>query len=262
MDSNEPLLESDVLLTYNDNVAVITLNRPKQRNAFLPEMARRFVAACDEIDDRDGIGAVVVRGEGAIFCAGADRSVLNNAGADPLLEPNYRNLGSVYQAFMRLGHVKPPVIAAVHGAAVGAGLNLALAADLRIVAEDARLIAGFLRIGIHPGGGHFALLERLVGRETIAAMVMFGEELSGLQAAQRGLAYEALPASMVDRRAMELAQRAATDPELTRYATETFRQMTGPAIDWKIAMAAERTAQMWSLRRREVRRQTVDANGQ
>lgn len=239
-----------VTLRQDGGVAVISLNRPEQRNAFVPEMAQRFIAVCDEIDRDDRVGAVVVRGEGEGFCAGADRAVLAEAGADPVRADHYRDLGSVYQAFMRLGRLRVPSIAAVRGSAVGAGLNLMLSADLRIVAEDARLIAGFLRIGIHPGGGHFRLLNRAVGAEATAAMALFGEELSGRQAVGWGLAWQALPADEVDARAVELAHRAARDPELTRTATRMLRTMTAEPVDWDVAMEAERSAQMWSLRRR------------
>lgn len=245
--------EELVRVEYRDNVAMITLNRPEQRNAFVPHMARRFVEICSEVDAREEIGAVVIRGEGGAFCAGADRKVLQQAGTDPLEEQNFRDLGSVYEAFMRLGAMKAPVIAAVRGAAVGAGLNLALAADLRIVSEDARLIAGFLGIGIHPGGGHFSLMQRLLGREAVAAMVLFNEEVKGERAAEIGLAWEALPDEQVESRALQLAERAAADPSLARLATSSFRRMTAAAVDWEVAMAAERSAQMWSLRRREQR---------
>ena len=98
-----------------------------------------------------------------------------------------------------------PTIAAVLGAAVGAGINLMLATDLRIVAEDARLISGFLRIGLHPGGGHFGLLAGRAGAEAAAAAGIFGEEISGVRAVQLGLAWEALPAEQVEQRAAELA---------------------------------------------------------
>lgn len=237
----------------DDGVAVLTLNRPDRRNAFVPEMARQFVEACEQIETDSSIGAVVVRGEGKAFCAGADRAVLSGAGTDPVHPDNYRALGSVYEAFMRFGRLAAPTIAAVRGSAVGAGLNLMLAADLRIAAEDARLIAGFLRIGIHPGGGHFRLLRRAVGAEAAAAMALFGEEVTGAQAVSWGLAWEAVPDEQVEDRAMELAHRASEDPELTRAATRMFRRMTSEPVDWDIAMEAERSAQMWSLRRRHER---------
>jgi enoyl-CoA hydratase len=140
-----------------------------------------------------------------------------------------------------------PSIAAVRGAAVGAGINLMLATDLRIVAEDARLISGFLRIGLHPGGGHFGLLAGRAGAEA----GIFGEEISGLRAVQLGLAWEALPSEQVEERAAELARRAASDPQLARKATASLRTELGPPrLPWAAALEVERGAQLWSLRRR------------
>lgn len=245
---------AEVEVALEDGVAVVTLCAPKRRNALTPEMARELVAACEGLDADPGVGAVVVRGQGGSFCAGAHRDALARAGEDPATERNYEDLGAVYRAFARVGELAAPTIAAVRGAAIGAGVNLALATDLRVVAEDARLMPGFLRIGIHPGGGHFTLVGRLGGRETAAALGLFGQELSGRDAARLGLAWEALPDSEVEARAMELARTAAADPELSRRATALLRLELGPpAISWPAALEAERATQMWSLRRRAER---------
>lgn len=242
--------EGAIHLERDGGVAVITLDRPHKRNALGPGMPERILAICDEIDGDPSIGAAVVRGTGDAFCAGADRAVLDQAGEDPTRADLFELLGSVYRAFMRVGSLAVPVIAAVRGAAVGAGVNLVLAADLRIVAEDARLLAGFQRIGLHPGGGNFKLTARLAGREATAALSLFGEEIDGRRAVDLGLAWEALAADRVEPRALELAHRAAEDPELARTALRSFRQITDWGVGWDIAMEAERSAQMWSLRRR------------
>lgn len=237
-----------VLLEREDGIATLTLNRADKRNALTQEMSERVIALCEEIDADPSIGAVIVRGAGGWFCAGADRAVLNEASADPVREDLYEALGAVYNAFMRVGQLKPPTIAAVRGAAVGAGMNLLLATDLRIIAEDARLIAGFLRIGIHPGGGHFGLMTRRAGREAAAAMAIFGQEIDGKRAVELGLAWQALPDDAVEERARELASYAAADPVLARLAARSFRRLSD--AEWDVALEAERSAQMWSLRRR------------
>src|SRR5579875_3148320 len=161
---------AEVLLELEDGVAVVTLDAPHRRNAFVPTMVHELLEICDRIDADETIGAVVVRANGPSFCAGAHRAVLAEAGRDPARPDRYRELELTYRAFARVGELRPPTVAAVRGHAVGAGVNLMLATDLRVGAEDARIIAGFLRIGIHPGGGHFALLARLAGREAAAAM--------------------------------------------------------------------------------------------
>src|SRR5207249_9322010 len=139
--------------------------------------------------------------------------------------------------------------AAVRGAAVGAGLNLALAADLRIVARDARLISGFARIGVHPGGGHFGLLTRAAGRQAAAAMGLFGCEVSGDRAVSLGLAWQAVDDAEVDAVAFDLARRAAADPPLAREMVASLRRQDGwPS--WDAGVAIERAPQLWSFRRR------------
>jgi enoyl-CoA hydratase len=235
----------------SDGVAFITLNAPATRNALNNELADQIVAACDAADRDPAVGAAVISGAGGTFCSGADRGHLADVAHDPTEDRRYASLSGIYQAFTRVGQLEMPVIAAVCGAAVGAGINLMLAADLRIVAEDARLISGFLRIGLHPGGGHFGLLAGRAGAEAAAAAGLFGEEISGLRAVQLGLAWEALPAGQVADRAAELARRPARDPALARKATASLRTELGPPrLPWAAALEVERGAQLWSLRRR------------
>jgi enoyl-CoA hydratase len=240
----------EVLLEVDGGVAVVILNAPQRRNALTPAMAAELIATFDEVDARDDVGALVVRAVGKSFCAGGDVQTLTDAGRDPAAPDAYAGMGAIYDSFYRLGQVKAPTIAAVRGSAVGAGMNMLLAADLRIIARDARLICGFLKRGLHPGGGHFVLLSRLIGREAAAAMALFGEEVDGERAVQLGLAWETLDDAAVEDRALELAARVAKDPALARVAVGNFRKETGPPhVSWEVATQFERPAQMWSMRR-------------
>jgi enoyl-CoA hydratase len=241
---------SEIEVSVDGPVAVLTLAAHDRRNALTPGMAAELVEACEAIDRNTDVGAVVVTG-GPYFCAGAHRDTLANTGADPVGEPNFSNLTVVYRSFMRVGELAVPTVAAVRGGAVGAGMNLVLSTDLRVVADNARLMAGFLRIGLHPGGGFFVLGGRTAGREATAALGLFGEELSGQRAAELGMAWASVPDAEVEGRAMELAARAGADPALARAATRSFRSELGPPMaTWNLALDAERSAQMWSLRRR------------
>ncbi len=240
-----------VHLDKQGGVAVLTVDSPDVKNALTPQMGRQLAALCDEVDADPDIGAAVVQGAGGTFCSGADRRGWV-PGADLAESGTYTARGSVYTAFRRVGELRVPTIAAVRGAAVGAGINLALATDLRIVSESARLLAGFLRIGLHPGGGYFTISSRTAGREATAAMGLFSEEIDGLRAAEIGLAWKAVPDDQVEDLAMELAGRAAKDPELAREAVRSFRTEAGPpGIGWEAALHVERATQMWSQRRRE-----------
>src|ERR1700687_4350619 len=221
---------SEILLEIQDGVALITLNAPDRRNAFVPEMVAELLEVCDRVDDDQAVGAVVICGNGPSFCSGAHRNVLSEAGRDPARSDNFARLGETYQAFVRVGELKAPTIAAVRGHAVGAGVNLMLASDLRIVSESRRIMTGFMRIGLHASGGHFSLLGRL---------------------ARRGRAWVAFPEAEAEPREIDMAKKAAADPELARAAVRSMRIELGPpGIPWPAALEVEKAVQMWSLRRR------------
>jgi enoyl-CoA hydratase len=232
-------------------VAILSLNAPERRNALTVAMAEELVEACEELDaDRD-VGGVVVRGEGGFFCAGGDRATLEAAGRDPADPEVYAGLGAVYRSFARVGELEAPTVAAVRGGAVGAGLNLMLATDVRIVARDAKIISGFIPIGLHPGGGHGALLGRTGSREAASAMALFGERIDGDRAADVGLAWAAVDDADVEATALDLAGRAGADPELARRTAASLRTVLGPPpLPWPAALELERASQMWSMRRK------------
>jgi enoyl-CoA hydratase len=126
-----------------------------------------------------------------------------------------------------------------------------MATDLRVVSSNARLISGFVRIGVHPGGGFFTLASRLGGREAAAALGVFSQEISGDRASSLSLAWEAVPDHQVEGRALELAAAAAQDPELIRMVISSFRAELGPPpVPWSAAIEMERGPQMWSQHRR------------
>ncbi|MGY1696828.1 MULTISPECIES: enoyl-CoA hydratase/isomerase family protein [unclassified Geodermatophilus] len=244
------MADAEVLLEVDGGVAVVTLNAPDRRNALTPQMAGELIDVFEQVDARPEVGALVVRAVGRSFCAGGDVGTLTWAGKDPAAPDAYEGMGRIYDSFYRLGQVRVPTIAAVRGSAVGAGMNMLLATDLRIVAHDARLLAGFLKRGMHPGGGHFVILSRLIGREAAAAMALFGEEVDGRRAVELGLAWESLDDAAVEDRALELARRVAADPELARVAVGNFRkEVVNGAVSWEVATQFERPAQMWSMRR-------------
>jgi enoyl-CoA hydratase len=232
-------------------VAVLTVSNPEVKNALTLDMALQLTAACNEVDRDDSVGCLVVRGAGGTFCSGADTRTWATTYADPTSDGAYADTDTMYNSFVRVGQVRVPTIAAVRGAAVGAGMNLALATDLRIVGTDARLLAGFLRAGIHPGGGFFTLMSRVAGREATAAMGLFSEEVSGERAVEIGLAWLAVPDREVESRALELAERVARDPLMARRVVRSFRLETdSSALSWPAALEVERGVQLWSQARR------------
>lgn len=243
---------SEVRVSIDENVAYLALNAPDRRNAITPDMAGLIVDSCDQINADPEVGAVVVLGEGVSFCAGAARQILDRARNDPAAGDIFRDIELIYEAFLSVGKLRPPTIAAIRGAAVGAGLNLAMAADLRIVARDAQLISGFAQLGVHPGGGHFHLLSRLVGQEAAAAIGVFGAVVSGVEAERLGMAWESLDAEDVEDRAAELARGVGRDPALSRPMIRNFRlEAQPPGLPWDVGVQVEQATQMWSFRRKE-----------
>lgn len=234
------------------NIAVITISNPSIKNALTNQMATQLSELCDQIDDNPEIGAVVIKGAERTFCSGADRqSWVDTYAHDPLGDDAYNETDQMYGSFVRFGALNVPTIAALEGAAVGAGLNLALAADMRVVGHNSRIIAGFMKAGIHPGGGFFSLVRRAAGREIAGMLGLFGQELSGTRAAELGLAAIAVEDSKVVETAMNIARETATDPLLARRVKKSFQMETsGAQLEWSTALEVERGVQLWSQNRR------------
>lgn len=232
-------------------IAEITLRAPQRRNALTEAMAGDLLDAIASAGRDENVCALVVMGEGGWFCAGADLGTIGSAGADPAESRAFAAFGRIYESFVALSEFPAPTIAAVRGGAVGAGLNLALAADVRIVSRTARLMSGFARIGVHPGGGHFQLLDRLVGPQRAVAMGLLGAEVRGDEAVAAGLALEAVSDEAVEERARSLAGNLS-DPELVRAATATWRSYRAAVdVSPRLLVRAEQASQMWSFRRRD-----------
>lgn len=199
-----------VELDLTDHIATVTLDDPDRRNALSGEMVAELCATFDAFEAAVGIRAVVVSGAGTAFCAGADLWGLMAAGASP--EEARRGLGGIYEGFLRVARCPLPTVAAVNGPAVGAGMNLALACDLRVAATTARLDPRFLQLDLHPGGGHTWLLQRLVGTPRAKAAVLFGEAFDADDALRTGLVHRVVEPDQLADTARSFAARAARSP--------------------------------------------------
>lgn len=212
----------------HDNVLVLVLDDPKRRNALSDELVADIVDACEKAERDETVGALVVTGAPPAFCSGAVLGNLATLGSDArdTSHDTGRGLRDIYQGFLRVRDSRLPTVAAVNGPAVGAGFNLALACDVRIAAESARFDTRFLRLGLHPGGGHTWLLERAVGPQTAAAMVLFGAALDGRAAERTGLAWQCVPDDDLLETAITLAARASEVPrELAAEAKASLREV-------------------------------------
>lgn len=209
----------------DDGVAVLTLDDPGRRNAMTVAMGEALADAAEALTGDDRLRAVVLTGRPPAFSAGGDLDMLEDlarrtreAGFDARQE-----MLAFYRRFLAIRELPVPVVAAVNGHAVGAGLCVALAADLRIVAEEAKLGVNFARLGLHPGMGGSWLLPRIVGAQRAAELLYTGRLASGVEMARYGLALEALPAADVLGRALELAASiAASAPGVVRAMKQTL----------------------------------------
>ncbi len=224
-------------------VATVTLTDPDRRNALTMPMVTEIVDLFDQLEADPAVGAVVVTGEPPAFCAGADLSHLSSS-ADTGPENGLR---AVYEGFLRIGRSPLPTIAAVNGAAVGAGMNLALVCDVRVAAVRARFDTRFLQLGLHPGGGHTWMFRRIAGPQTVAATVLFGEILDGTEAERAGLVWRCVPDEALLATAQEMAARAASAPhELVARTKSTIADMADVHTH-SDAVDRELVPQVWSL---------------
>jgi len=212
-----------VLFNIADHVALITVNDPDRRNAVTDEMSAQLRAAVERAEADPNVHAVVITGAGKAFCAGADLSALGAAGGGGAES----GLQRLYDGFMAVGSCKLPIIAAVNGAAVGAGLNLALAADVRIAGPAALFDARFQKLGLHPGGGATWMLQRAVGPQVARAALLFGMRFDAESAVRHGLALRIADDPVAA--ALELAAGPAAAPrEVVLTTKATMRATTSP----------------------------------
>jgi enoyl-CoA hydratase len=246
-------LDSDppVRVSVHDGLAELTLNNPMRKNAITLEMATMIVDFCNMVEDDQSIGSVIVDSTGGYFCSGADTRDLAASSRAPASTEALTRTSAVYDAFIRVGSLPVPTVAVVEGGAVGAGMNLALATDLMLVTPDALLDSGFLARRIHPGGGHFSLLGRSLGRQQAMALGLFGIAVSGSEAVSLGLAWKACAAGTIRREAHDLLKLSAADPPLARRIKHSATLELGPnAVSWPAAVELERGIQMWSFARK------------
>ena len=209
-------MSDHVLVQVENHVALITVNDPERRNAVTAEISAGLRAAVDAAEANTDVHALIVTGAGKAFCAGADLTALGEATED--------GLRTIYDGFLAVANCTLPTIAAVNGAAVGAGLNLALAADVRIAGPAALFDPRFQKLGIHPGGGATWMLQRAVGVQAARASLLFGMRFDAEAAVRYGLALEVADDPVAA--AKELAAGPAAAPREVVLATKASMRAT------------------------------------
>ena len=198
---------------------IITLVNPERRNSFTIAMRRRIGVLLEEAYSDDSVRAIILRGEGAHFCAGADLTGVGGSDPSPT---QFRERITDSQRFVKAIALGPkPVIAAVEGNAVGAGLSIATACDLVVAAEDARFGIAFTSLGLMPDLGLIYTLPARVGKQVARRMIYLSEKLSGKEAVEAGLADKIAPSGGALDVALELATSLASVGPLAIAATKS-----------------------------------------
>ena len=234
MDANPVLVEK------KSGYAVVTLNDPDRRNVFTLAMSARLHEIFDDLEADESVNAVVITGAGKGFSSGGH--------LDELLEnPGPEGMRKIYAGFVRIANSRLATIAAVNGAAVGAGMNALLVCDVVIAGESARFDSRFLQIGLGPGGGHTWRLRNNIGLQATKAMVLFGEVLDGRRAAEVGLAWKCVSDEELLVEAEALAVKAANAPRELLFRTKETIHKTLAITDSEAAIDNELDTQVWSM---------------
>jgi 2-(1,2-epoxy-1,2-dihydrophenyl)acetyl-CoA isomerase len=207
--------EQVLLETRHGGIVSLVLNRPEKLNALNNEVATALNETFTRLGDDPGVHVVVLSGAGRAFCAGGDLGVIGKgreSGKTDELEPLLR---SGMQAVLKIRTMPQPVIAVVHGAAAGAGMNIALAADIRLASEEATFGENFARVGLYPDYGGTFFLPQLVGPAKAAEMFYTGEMIDSATALRLGIVNHVYPATQLEAAARTLAEKIAQGPPVS-----------------------------------------------
>ncbi len=229
-----------VIYDVSDGIATLTLNNPQERNSMTADMVAEIVTAMNAAESDPNVRVVIVTGTAPAFCAGANLGNLAEATRESLL--------GIYEGFLRVARSPLPTVAAVNGAAVGAGMNLALGCDVRIAAKSARFDSRFVQLGLHPGGGNTWMQLRIAGLQTAMASVAFGEVLDGEAALRAGLVWKCVDDEALMPTAREFAAKAAAAPKELLVSIKRTVIDIGAVPTHPEAVEFELGPQVWSTR--------------
>ncbi|SEH03572.1 enoyl-CoA hydratase [Nonomuraea solani] len=220
----------------DDGVVQVTLNRPDLRNAMTDAMTAQWLETMSGLaKDRD-VRCLIVTGAGTAFSSGGDLSWIGERNTEAVPQLRDRML-AFYRTWLTITELEIPTIAAVNGPAVGAGLCVALACDLVYAADDAKLLAPFTTLGLHPGMAATYLLPRRAGASLAREMLLTGRVMIGVEAADKGLVNQSFPKndlmSEVRAIATKIAQNAPIATRLTKVALNQDHQDLEAALRWE-----------------------------
>jgi enoyl-CoA hydratase/carnithine racemase len=226
-----------------DGVIALVLNRPESGNGVVPELARDFMAALDQLETDKSVRVLILTGAGKQFCAGADLEAFKAYLDERLtIEEEPYNARVLFPVTQRLVHCRLPAIAAINGGATAGGLDIALACDIRIASEEAKLGETYIRLGLNPGNGGTWFLPRLVGSGIAAELALTGDIIDAKTALEIGLVNRVVPAESLIDESVALAARIAKWPRLALEATK--QQLR---YGWNMDLNAAMSASFWGV---------------
>lgn len=217
---------NDILYSVEDSVATITLNRPEQFNTFSDDLLKGWVNYLEEARDDDTVNVIVITGSGKAFCAGGDVAVMEKGEgfiAGIALDPDGPTIATqrkdslmkiVHRVAYTLEGIDKPVICAINGPAMGAGLDMALMCDIRVVSDKAIMGESYVKMGLVPGDGGAYFLPRLVGLPKALEMLWFGDIVKADEALRLGLVTKVFSHGSFDEEVKAYAERLAKGPQL------------------------------------------------
>ncbi len=198
-------------LSLNDGLAVLTLNRPDKLNALNGQLRKELVHAIRHVGAKDtSARGLLIMGKGKAFCSGADLYESMEQGSD--WDAGANLMETYHPILLELAALNIPVIAAVNGVAAGAGMSIAIAADIVIAAESAYFLQAFINIGLVPDAGSTYILPRLIGEARAKSMMMLGEKISATKAQNWGMIHSVVPDEELSESALSIAKKFATGP--------------------------------------------------
>lgn len=233
---------SHILYEVHDRVAVVMLNRPESMNAFSGTMREDLLRALQQAENNPEVRCVVLTGAGKAFCAGGDVASMAALQERHDTTVIHQRMTVGAQVVHCLRQMPKPAIAAINGAAAGAGMNLALACDLRLGSANARFSESFVKIGLVPDWGGTFLLTRLVGTSKAMELMMTGERVDAEEALRLGILNRVFPDEVFRQEVMNFARRLAEGPAgtLTRIKQAVYVGATGTLAE---SLAYEEHAQ-------------------
>jgi enoyl-CoA hydratase/carnithine racemase len=230
-----------LLCRVEERVAVLTLNRPESRNALSQELKQALQRTVDGLEHDEGVGCLLLTGAGGAFCSGGDTKGMASAGRPPSMEDRQRILRWEHRLPARLHRFAKPVVAALPGAAAGAGLSLALACDLRIAAESAFVTTSFSRLGLSGDYGGSWFLTRLVGTAKARELYFTARRVPARECEALGIVNRVVPDLALERESFEWARSIAAGPPVAhRFMKENLNQALEADLETCLDQEADR----------------------